>query len=85
MGLWTVALLVFLINLLFGYWRASTKKYSWPWLLAVLLPAPVVVALRIYSGFGWKPISLPVLVGAFFLGHFVGGRVRLIILGKGPR
>ena len=85
MGLWTVALLVFLINLPFGYWRASSKKFSPQWFLAVHLPVPLVVALRIYSGMGWKPVSFPVLVGAYFLGQVVGGKVRLLISGKGPR
>jgi len=85
MGLWTVALLAFLLNLPFGYWRASSKKFSRQWFLAVHLPVPLVVALRIYSGLGWEPVSFPVLVGAFFLGQFVGGKVRLLISGKGPR
>jgi hypothetical protein len=85
MGLWTVALLVFLINLPFGYWRASTKKFSLLWFVAALLPVPLVVALGIYSGMSWKLISLPVLVVAYLLGQFVGGKVRLIISGKGPR
>ncbi|HEX6184144.1 MAG TPA: hypothetical protein VFZ44_09730 [Pyrinomonadaceae bacterium] len=85
MGLWTVALLVFLLNLPFGYWRASTKKFSPQWFLAVHLPVPLVVALRIYSGMGWKLVSFTVLVGAYFLGQFVGGKVRLLISGKGPR
>ena len=85
MGLWKVALLVFLLNLPFGYWRASSKKFSRQWFLAVHLPVPLVIALRIYSGLGWKLINFPVLAGAFFLGQFVGGRVRLIIQGKGPR
>jgi hypothetical protein len=85
MGLWTVALLVFLLNLPFGYWRASSKKFSRLWFLAVHLPVPLVIALRLWSGLGWKPISFPVLVGAYVLGQFVGGRVRLLISGKGPR
>jgi hypothetical protein len=85
MSLWKVALLVFLINLPFGYWRASMKKFSTQWFLAVHLPVPLVIALRIFSGLGWKLISFPVLVGAFFLGQFVGGKVRLLISGKGPR
>ena len=84
MSLWTVALLVFLINLPFGYWRASVRKLSTRWFLAVHLPVPLVVALRIFSGLGWKLISFPVLVGAFFLGQFVGGRLRNIIQGRGP-
>ena len=84
MSLWTVALLVFLLNLPFGYWRASVRKMSPRWFLALLIPVPLVVALRIYSGLGWKLISFPVIVGAFFLGQFVGGRVRNIIQGRGP-
>jgi hypothetical protein len=84
MGLWTVALLVFLLNLPFGYWRASVRKLSPQWFLAVHIPVPVVIALRIYSGLGWKLISFPVIVGAFFLGQFVGGRLRNIIQGRGP-
>jgi hypothetical protein len=84
MSLWTVALLVFLINLPFGYWRASVRKLSAQWFLAVHLPVPLIVALRIYSDIGWKLASFPVLVGAFFLGQFVGGRLRNIIQGRGP-
>ena len=84
MGLWTVALLVFLINLPFGYWRASVRKFSPQWFLAVHIPVPLVIALRIYSGLGFKLISFPVIIVAFFLGQFVGGRVRNIIQGRGP-
>jgi hypothetical protein len=84
MGLWTVAILVFVINLPFGYWRASVRKLSPQWFLAVLLPVPVVIALRIFSGLGFKLISFPVIIGAFFLGQFVGGRLRNIIQGRGP-
>jgi hypothetical protein len=84
MGLWTIAILFFVINLPFGYGRASVMRLSPKWFLAALLPVPLVVALRIFSGFGWKPISLPMLVGAFLLGQFVGGRLRNIIQGRGP-
>ncbi len=84
MSLWTVALLVFLLNLPFGYWRASVRRLSRQWFLAIHLPVPLVVALRLYSGLGWKPISFPVLIGAFFLGQFVGGKVRHLIAGRGP-
>jgi hypothetical protein len=84
MGLRTVALLVFLLNLPFGYWRASVRKLSPQWFLAVLLPVPVVIALGSYSGLGSKLISLPVIIGTYFLGQFVGGRLRNIIQGRGP-
>jgi integral membrane sensor domain MASE1 len=84
MGLWTVALLVFLLNLPFGYWRASVRRRSSQWFLALLVPVLLVIALIIFLGLGWKLITFPVLVGAFFLGQFVGGRVRNIIQGRGP-
>jgi hypothetical protein len=84
MGLWTVAILAFLLNLPFGYWRASARRLSRQWFLAALLPVPLVITLRIYSGLGFKLISFPVIIGAFFLGQFVGGRLRNIIQGRGP-
>lgn len=73
--LW-VALTVFLLNLPFGYWRVRTVKFSRNWFLAVHLPVPLVVALRILSGIGWHLSSVPILVAAFFGGQFVGGRLR---------
>ena len=84
MSLWTVALLAFLINLPFGYWRASVRKLSARWFLALHLPVPLVVALGVFSGLGWKLLSFFVPAGAFLLGQFVGGRVRNIIQGRGP-
>jgi hypothetical protein len=73
MGLWLVAATVFLLNLPFGCWRASVRKLSWQWILAVHLPVPLIIALRIYGGLGWRLITFPVLIGAFFLGQFTGG------------
>ncbi len=84
MGLWTVALLVLLLNLPLGYWRASVRRMSPQWFLAVLVPVPLVVALGIYSGPGFGLMSFPVIVGALLLGQFVGGKLRNIIQGRGP-
>lgn len=75
MNLWTAAAIVFLINLPFGFWRASVPKFSRQWILAIHLPVPFVIALRIFSGLGWAFITFPVLIGAFFLGQFIGGKI----------
>jgi hypothetical protein len=75
MRLCIIAVIVFLINLPFGYWRNMVRKFSVPWILAVHLPVPIVVALRIYGGLGWHFITFPVLIGAFFLGQFCGGNL----------
>ena len=76
MRLALVALAVFVLNLPFGYWRAGTRKFSWQWALAIHLPVPFVILLRLYSGLGWHWSTFPVLISAFFLGQFAGARLR---------
>jgi len=71
MGLWTLAILTFVINLPFGYWRASARRLSPQWFLAALLPLPVAFALGIYSGRGFKLTSFTAVVCAYLLGQFV--------------
>ncbi len=73
MRLWVIAFIVFLLNLPFGYWRENVKKFSLQWFLAVHVPVPFVIALRIFGGLGFQFVTYPVLVGAFFLGQFSGG------------
>jgi hypothetical protein len=75
MNLWTVALIVFLFKVPFGYWRAGVRKFSPQWILSIHAPVPFIIALRIYSGLGWRLITFPVLIGAFFAGQFLGGRI----------
>jgi hypothetical protein len=84
MGLWTVALLVFIVDLPFGYWRASVRRLSSRWLLAALAPVVVAAALVILSGRGFKLIGFLGVVVAYCLGQFVGGKLRHIIQGRGP-
>jgi hypothetical protein len=67
--------MVFVLNLPFGYWRASVRKFSVPWILAIHLPVPLVIALRIISGLGWRLMTFPLVVGAFFAGQTVGGKI----------
>ena len=71
-----VAISVFVLNLPFGFWRAGARKFSWAWIAAIHLPIPVVVTLRLASGIGWKLYTFPVILGAYFLGQFLGGRFR---------
>jgi hypothetical protein len=71
-----VAASVLALNLPFGFWRAGTRRFTGPWILAVHVPVPIVVGLRLLSGLGWHLATFPVLVGAFVTGQFVGGRIR---------
>jgi hypothetical protein len=76
MDLWTVAALVALLNLPFGYWRAGVDKFSRQWFLAVHLPVPFVIALRMLSGLGFHLATLPIMIGAYFVGQFLGGKLN---------
>jgi hypothetical protein len=79
MNLWTVAILVFLLNLPFGYWRSRSTRFSRQWFLAVHLPVPAIIAFRILAGLGWHLITFPILVGAFSLGQMAGSGLQRLI------
>jgi len=67
-----VALLVFILNIPFGYWRANVKRFSTQWFLAIHLPVPFIVAMRLLAGIGFAWYTYVFLVGAFFLGQKLG-------------
>ncbi|MEI7881503.1 MAG: hypothetical protein WCI95_11580 [bacterium] len=71
-----VAGAVLLINIPFGFWRDSTRRFSLAWILAIHVPVPIVIALRLVSHLGWQFSTFPVLIGSFFLGQFIGGRLH---------
>lgn len=68
--------LVCLANLPFGFWRAGLARRSWPWLLAIHAPIPLVWLIRDLLGLEWRLATLPLFVGAYFLGQWLGGRLR---------
>ncbi len=76
MSIMELMLLVFLINLPFGYWRFGVPRFSRHWMMAIHIPVPFVFLLRIFSGFGWSVI--PLLVLSFAAGQFGGGTLRKI-------
>jgi hypothetical protein len=73
MKVWSVAALVLLVNLPFGYWRANASKFSRQWFLAIHIPVPIVIILRIVSGLGFQFATFPLMIGAFFFGQLIGG------------
>ncbi len=69
---------VALINVFFGYWRSNVKKLSFPWILAVHIPVPISIALRL-AFLGWSWLLLPAFVAAFAIGQFSGGQLRRLL------
>jgi hypothetical protein len=70
-----VALAICLMNVPFGWWRARLRKFSPSWFLAIHAPIPFAVALRYVAGLGFRWATLPLFVGAYFLGQFAGARL----------
>jgi len=67
-------LIVFLINIPFGYIRSNAAKFSRKWMMAVHIPVPFVFLLRIFSGLNWTVI--PLLVLSDVAGQIAGGKLR---------
>lgn len=73
MKLVLISLLVFLVNIPFGYWRANVKKFSLQWVLSIHLPVPIIMLMRICGGIGFAWYTYLILVAAFFLAQKLGG------------
>ena len=71
-----VAAATLVLNLPFGFWRAGVRKFSPAWFLAVHATVPLIVGMRLAAGLGWRLSTFPVLIGAFFGGQLIGGRIR---------
>lgn len=67
-----VAVLVLVVNLPFGYWRAGLRKLSPAWFVAVHAPVPLVFALRSLAGLGFRWSLLPIWIAAYFGGQSLG-------------
>ena len=74
--LWIVALAVAVLNLPFGFWRAGVGKFTLRWFLAVHAPVPIVVGLRVMAHLEWRFATFAVLISAFCVGQFLGGKLR---------
>lgn len=70
-----ISIVVLLLNIPFGYWRANVRRFSLQWFLAIHLPVFLIIVLRLVShiGFGWYTYAA--LVSAFFLGQQFGALV----------
>lgn len=75
MGLLLVAVLIFLINTFFGYWRSSTRRLSVQWLMAIHIPVALAIVARLLL-LEWDWATVPIFVAAFIAGQYVGGIIK---------
>jgi hypothetical protein len=67
-----ISILVLLFNIPFGYWRSNVPNFTLQWFLAIHIPVPLIVILRLLSGIGFAWYTYAFLVAAFFLGQKTG-------------
>lgn len=67
-------LIAILINIPLGYLRQGAQKFTFAWYFYIHISIPLIIYLRVKSGYSWKFIPLT-LAGAL-LGQFIGGRQR---------
>ena len=65
-----------IVNVPFGHWRASVRKFSPQWFVAVHAAVPMVIALRYLLGLPFRWNVFPLFVVVYFGGQFVGSRLR---------
>jgi len=70
------ATVVALVNLPFGYWRASCRKLSVSWFASVHVPVILAIALRISLGIAFMFSNVALFVLAFISGQFLGGWIQ---------
>jgi len=63
-------LLAIAINLPFGAYRATVRRFSWQWVLAIHLPIPLVILMRLSFGLGWW--FIPFMLASAVTGQLLG-------------
>lgn len=66
--------MAFAINLPLGYLRQNYEKFSFPWFFYVHISIPLIIYLRVKSGYSWKLI--PITLAGAFAGQLIGGIIN---------
>ncbi len=66
------------INVFFGYWRSNVRRLSPQWILAIHIPVPIAIGLRL-AFLGWSWALVPAFVVAYAIGQFGGGQMRRLL------
>jgi hypothetical protein len=62
------------LNVPLGYLRQNYEKFTFGWYFYVHISIPLIIYMRIKSGFGWKII--PLTLGGAVIGQVVGGMIH---------
>jgi len=71
-----VTLIVFIINLPFGYWRGGLEKLTFWWFVAIHAPIPLVIGLRHLFELGFAPYTYAFILPSFIISQWLADRYR---------
>ncbi len=74
-------IVAFVINLPLGYLRQNCEKFTFAWYFYIHISIPIIIYLRIKSGYSWKYI--PLTLGGAFAGQLLGGIIKRRRQGNG--
>jgi len=66
--------LTIIVNIPLGFLRQAVEKFSFAWYFYIHISIPLIIYLRIKSGYSWK--FIPLTLGGAILGQIIGGRMR---------
>ena len=62
------------INIPLGYVRQGVEKFSFAWYFYIHISIPLIIYLRVKSGYSWK--FIPLTIAGAIIGQIIGGRAR---------
>jgi hypothetical protein len=71
------AVVIFGLNIPFGFWRGQLRKLTLRWFLAIHIPVVLIIGLRLLLDIPFRWANVPLFAVAFFLGQFLGVRLYL--------
>jgi ferrochelatase len=71
---WTIAVVSFVVNVLLGYIRETTQKFSGAWFFWIHASIPLIVYLRMTLG--TSQLFIPICIILAIAGQMAGGRCR---------
>jgi len=76
-----LSFIIILLNIPFGYLRQGTKRFSFYWFLYIHLPVPFIFLVRSALDVELSFITAPLLFGSYFLGQFLGKKIKTKLTG----
>ena len=71
-----LCIFIFFLNIPFGIWRGKVEKFSKQWFLAVHLPVPIIIGMRLFMNIPLTLKMFPIFVFSYFTGQFIGSKIK---------